>query len=133
MKSNKQTRRTGKALFRSCLDQGRLNEERVRSVVRTLLERKPRGYFALLSCFTRLVKLELRRHQARIESDAPLASELQDRIRQTLLRLHGSDLTIEFQERPELLGGLRVQVGSDVYDGTVRAQLDRMAASFAAG
>jgi F0F1-type ATP synthase delta subunit len=29
-----------------------------------------------------------------------------------------------------LIGGLRIKVGSDVYDGSVKAKLDNLAASF---
>jgi F-type H+-transporting ATPase subunit delta len=31
---------------------------------------------------------------------------------------------------PELLGGLRIRVGNDVLDGSVKGRLDRLAAAF---
>jgi F-type H+-transporting ATPase subunit delta len=37
---------------------------------------------------------------------------------------------IAFGQNPALIGGLRVKVGSDVYDGSVRAKLESLAASF---
>jgi F-type H+-transporting ATPase subunit delta len=37
---------------------------------------------------------------------------------------------ISFGQNPALIGGLRVKVGSDVYDGSVRAKLERLAESF---
>jgi F-type H+-transporting ATPase subunit delta len=39
---------------------------------------------------------------------------------------YGSDLTTEFIVDPRLLGGMRVRVGSDVWDGTVRNRLERL-------
>jgi F-type H+-transporting ATPase subunit delta len=43
-----------------------------------------------------------------------------------LNRKYGAGLNIAFTQNPALLGGLRVQVGSDVYDGSVRARLDAL-------
>jgi F-type H+-transporting ATPase subunit delta len=36
-------------------------------------------------------------------------------------------VTAEFQTNPELIGGLRVKLGSDVFDGSIRARLDALA------
>jgi hypothetical protein len=55
-------------LFRSCLANGLLDENRVRQAVRLVAERKPRGCLPLLSQFQRLVKLDTARRTARIES-----------------------------------------------------------------
>jgi F-type H+-transporting ATPase subunit delta len=40
-----------------------------------------------------------------------------------LRRKYGSTLTAEFKVNPDLLGGMRVKVGSDVWDGSVKARL----------
>ena len=44
----------------------------------------------------------------------------------SLKKKYGSDLTTEFVVNPELLGGMRIRVGSDVWDGTVRNRLERL-------
>ena len=41
-------------------------------------------------------------------------------------RKYGEELTSEFVVNPALLGGLRVRVGSDVWDGTLRNRLERL-------
>ena len=43
------------------------------------------------------------------------------------MRAHGPALQTSFVENPALLGGLRIKVGSDVYDGSVRARLQAIA------
>ena len=58
MKVSKQAKRESKALFRSCVANGMLEEGRVRQAVQRVLEIKPRGYLAILSHFQRLVKLD---------------------------------------------------------------------------
>jgi F-type H+-transporting ATPase subunit delta len=130
MKISKQARREAKQLFRCCLVSGLLDENRARSAVQRVIAAKPRGYLAILSHFQRLVKLELERRSARIESAAPLAADLQARIQTGLSRLYGIGLTFTFAQNPALLGGLRIKVGSDVFDGSVQARLAALEQSF---
>ena len=130
MKVSKQVRRTAKELFRGCMLDGVLDESRARGVVQELIARKPRDYVAVLSQFQRLIKLELERRTARVESAGPLTPELQASVRDNLTRLYGRGLNISFGQNPELIGGLRIQVGSDVYDGSVQTRLQNLQESF---
>ncbi|MBI1841861.1 MAG: F0F1 ATP synthase subunit delta, partial [Verrucomicrobia bacterium] len=43
---------------------------------------------------------------------------------------HGPGLQLSFEQNPALIGGLRIQVGSDVYDGSVAARLHELSESF---
>jgi F-type H+-transporting ATPase subunit delta len=130
VKISKQARREGKELFRCCLVNGLLDENRARQAVRLVLEGKPRGYLAVLSHFQRLVKLDLHRRTARIEGAVPLPQELQARLQAGLTRLYGPGLHVSFGQNAALIGGLRIQVGSDVYDGSVQARLAALEQSF---
>lgn len=130
MRISKQARREARELFRSCAVNGVLDENRVRQSVRLVLERKPRGYLGLLSQFQRLVKLDIARRTARIESAAPLSPQSQAQLQADLNRVYGNGLSFIFSQNPALLGGVRVQVGGDVYDGTVRARLNALEESF---
>lgn len=131
MKINKQTRRDGKQLFRACLVDGVLDEGRVRAVVTAVLDKRPRGYLAVLSHFSRLVKLEIQRRTATVQSPQPLTPDLQMQVRQRLESVYGPGLAMGFTVDEGLIGGLRVQVGSDVYDGSIRSRLTGLASSFA--
>ena len=65
-----------------------------------------------------------RRHRERHRTQPRTsASQLAGRSRQAR---YGGDLEYEFVVKPELIGGLRVQVGSHVWDGSVRAKLDNL-------
>ncbi len=130
MKITKQSRRDAKQLFNSCQITGLLDENRVRQVVTMVIARKPRGYTAILSHFERLVKLDFARRTAKIESAAPLDPTLQASVQANLTRIYGGGLNVSFAQNPALIGGLRVQVGSDVYDGSVQARLAALAESF---
>ena len=72
MKISKQAQRDARQLFRSCQVNGLLDENRVRQAVALVLARKPRGYVEILSRLHRLVKLDLDRRTARVESATPL-------------------------------------------------------------
>lgn len=130
MKISKQARREAKELFRTCLVSGLLDENRVRQAAQAVLETKPRGYLAMLSHFQRLVKLALEQRSARVESPAPLAPDLQARVQADLARAYGPGLDVTFIHNPALLGGLRIKVGSDVYDGSIQARLAALQESF---
>ena len=128
MTSPREARKTARSLFRGCLADGKLDASRVRAVTDALAADKPRGYLAILQSFARLVRLELERRHVVIESAAPLTESEMNNLRAEITRAHGADLTFDTAVRPELIGGLRVRVGSDVWDGSVRARLEALPA-----
>ena len=130
MKISKQARRGAKELFRSCQPQGRLDENRVREAIQQVLKVKPRGYMGILSHFQRLVRLEVARRTALIESAVPLGSDLQAEVRSSLERVYGPGLHLSFSQNPSLIGGMRIKVGSDVYDGSIQGRLAALQESF---
>ena len=130
MKISKQAQREARQLFRSCRTNGLLDENRVRGAVSLLVSQKPRGYVGILSRLLRLVKLDLEQHAARVESATPLAAGLQAEVADRINKIYGAGLDISFRQNPALIGGLRIQVGSDLYDGSVRTRLEKLEQSF---
>ena len=130
MKISKQSRREARELFRSCVVNGFADENRVRQAVSAMIEKKPRGYVATLTQLQRLVKLDLVRRTAKVESATPLSDALKTAVQNDLGRIYGNGLNISFTENPALIGGLKIQVGADVYDGSVQARLNQLQESF---
>jgi F-type H+-transporting ATPase subunit delta len=130
MKSNKRIKREAKQLFQLCCANGVLDESRVRQVAERVSGAGYRKCPVLLDHFLRLVRMDETQHSAQIESAAALPDDLQAQTRADLMRLYGPGLRVRFSERPELIGGMRIQVGSDVYDGSVRAGLAALNKSF---
>jgi F-type H+-transporting ATPase subunit delta len=91
-----------------------------------LVEKKPRHYLQLLEAYKRLLRLELEKRTATIETATELAAEAGEQIVANLKRRYGNDLTARFVVTPELLGGMRIRVGSDVWDSSVRNRLQRL-------
>jgi F-type H+-transporting ATPase subunit delta len=123
MKIGKQARRDGKALFNACRANGVLDETKVRQAVAAVLAQKPRGYLAALTHFQRLVKLDLDRREARVENSVETSSTQMAAIQDQLVRKYGPGLNLTFWVNPQLIGGLKIRVGSDIYDGSVAGRL----------
>lgn len=131
MKISKEARRTSRQLFRACLVNGRLDESRVRLVVSRVSQSKPRGYMAVLESFARLVRSEVEKQRALVESATDLDATTRQQLQQSLDAKYGRQLQLEFSVNPGLLGGIRVRVGSDVWDGSVKARLEHLKAQLA--
>lgn len=131
MKIPKQAKRKAKGLFRSVLAEGVMDENRLLRAVQLVMQEKPRGYLAIASHLQHLAKLDQERRTARIESAMPLDSQAQASLQDKLARRYGRGLHTSFHVNPALLGGLRIKVGSDVYDGTVSGRLKQLEESLA--
>ena len=130
MKISKQAQRDARQLFRNCQQNNLLDENRVRQTVSLLSEKKPRGYVEILSRLHRLVKMDLEQHAARVESALPLSADLQSDVTNEIKKKYGAGVSISFVQNPALIGGLRIQVGSDLYDGSVKMRLQKLEESF---
>jgi len=123
MKANRRARREARRLYRACVVDGLLDESRTRQVVEDLAGSGRRGSLPILSHFQRLVILDRARHSAVVESAVPLPPDLRASVEAGVVSAYGPGVSTSFAENPELIGGMRVRVGSDVYDGSVRTAL----------
>ena len=95
-----------------------------------LAEKKPRGYVEILSRLHRLVKLESSRRSVSVENAVATSPAQAESIRARLEKQYGAGLNIQYSVNPGLIGGLRIQVGSDLYDGSVKTRLEKLEESF---
>ncbi|MDD2710852.1 MAG: F0F1 ATP synthase subunit delta [Verrucomicrobiae bacterium] len=126
MKSNRETRHTARKLFRSCMARGQLDEARVRKLVSLVAREKPRGYIAILAEIEKLAWMEQQKRTVVIESAAPIDAGQMEEIQRRIQARLPSSLVITSRVTPSLIGGLRVKVGSDVWDGSVAARLNQL-------
>jgi F-type H+-transporting ATPase subunit delta len=130
MKIGKQARRDAKDLFLACKRDGVLDETRVRQTVTQVLASKPRNYLAALTHFQRLVELDIQSRTVRIENAVPTSESLMADLKTSLTGRYGAGLDFQFFVDPTLIGGLRIRIGSDVFDGTVKTRLASLENSF---
>ncbi len=128
MKINRAARSEAKTLFRICHSEQGLDEARLRKVIGVLAQKKPRGYLQVLGRLVQLVRLEVGRATHEVVS----AVKLEDGGKSAfaVLEKHfGKPLAQQVEVRPEMLGGLKIRVGSDVWDATIRGRLEALARS----
>src|SRR5205823_9502673 len=126
MKINKEIRQLSREMLRASFSDGQLDPQKIASLVDSLTRRKPRHYIEVLKNYRRLLRLELEKRSARIETASEVDSAIRSEILANLKKKYGTDLTAEFVVDLALLGGMRIRVGSDVWDGTVRGRLERL-------
>jgi len=130
MKISKTAAANARRLFGLCQTGSRLDDAKLRQVVARLIESQPRDYRAVLAALQRLTRLELERRQVTVESAVELDAATRQRVLASLEPSYGADLSAQYQIQPALLGGLRIRVGNDVFDGSVQGRLERLANAF---
>jgi len=113
-------------------------------VLKTLLERaKPRpttaNFLKVLLQNQRLTELpEINRKfadtldvragmvAAKVTTAGPVPDEIQTRLIEKLAAVTQKKVRLNFEQDPEIIGGLVTRIGSTVYDGSVRSQLDQI-------
>lgn len=126
MKINKEIRRLSREMLRASFTDGQLDNGKIAALVQSVITKKPRHYLDALQHYKRLLRQEIEKRHAWIESAVKLDPEISSQIVDRLKRKYGNDLTTEFSVNPALLGGMRVRVGSDVWDGTLQNRLERL-------
>ncbi|KUM05194.1 F0F1 ATP synthase subunit delta [Chromobacterium subtsugae] len=66
---------------------------------------------------------------AQVESAFAMSDAQQAELTTTLSKKYGKTVRLDVRENPDLIGGVRVLVGDDVIDASVRGKLQAMAAS----
>ena len=126
MKIPKEAQRTARQLLRATLRNGKVDGNYAQAAVTKILADKPRHYLALLTAYQRMLRLELEQRHAIVESAQTLSDSERSNVLSDLQKKYGDDITSEFRVNADLLGGIRVKLGSNVWDGTVKSRLDSL-------
>ena len=126
MKLNKEIRQLSRKMLQASFTDGQLDPGRIASLVNSLVTQKPRNYIDVLKNYKRLLRLELEKRHATIETASEVDPAIRAEIETNLKTKYGGDLSTDFRVVPQLLGGMRIRVGSDVWDGSVRNRLERL-------
>lgn len=78
------------------------------------------------SSLAELVDLRLNRAEAMVTTAVPLKEEQRERLRLRLSELTGKTIRMKEQCDPDILGGVVVQIGTRVIDGSVKSSLSNM-------
>jgi len=123
MAANKKTKLLAKQLFKLSLINGQVSAGQVEGVLGYLEKTQPHHLLALLKLYHRAIATELARSHAVVEHAGPLGEATLKLIERTMTQRYQRSVTASAKANPKLLAGLRVRVGSDVYESTVAGQL----------
>jgi len=84
------------------------------------------GFDDVVNEFRREINRRLGISEAKVTSARRLDEQERGQLQQQIAALTGGQVEAQFTEDPSLIGGAVVQVGSTVYDGSVRGRLERM-------
>lgn len=68
---------------------------------------------------------------ARVTTARPISQEIKETIQIKLRKLSGKEVRVDFETDNAIIGGLVTRIGSTVYDGSIRTQLELLATRLA--
>ena len=103
------------------------NEAAIKNLVQLLIDRDRAAFLPdIARIFRSLADAKQGRLRGSVTSAVPLPRESVDRLAQALERITQRNIVLETKVDPSLIGGVSAQVGSIVYDGSIRTQLVEM-------
>jgi F-type H+-transporting ATPase subunit delta len=130
MRITRRDRRDAAQLWRLCVAGGTLDASRVRTVVDRVIASRSSRAPAILAQFLRLLKQDRAQHMATVASATPLDTGVRAALARNLAARYGPAVETTFVVDPALIGGVRLTIGGDVYDGSVRGRLADLDARF---
>ncbi|MBB6120461.1 F0F1 ATP synthase subunit delta [Nocardiopsis algeriensis] len=126
--------------LRAALTRDGVSQEHLRALVRDLLEGKAnpatvalvgeavarprnRTLEQVLETYAQLVAERAQRYIALVRVAHPLSEDQQERLRGALARRYGRAIHLNIEVDPGLVGGLSVQVGDEITDGTIAGRI----------
>lgn len=108
-------------VFKDAADQDTIN------LIKLLLDKGRISYFReIFSEYVRLADEELGIATATVESARELKAEDLERIRKALIKKTGREIVMKTKINPDLIAGIKVTVGNNVTDITMRTKIDSM-------
>lgn len=123
--SGRNTDRSGKADLVRRLLEGRAAPETVRLVAEAVSHPRGRRLEDTLADYLGLAATRRNELTAVVTTAAMLTEQQQARLASALEGIYGKTVSIQTLLDPHVLGGIRVQVGDEVVDGTILRRLDQ--------
>jgi len=126
MAADKQTKLLAKQLFKLSVVNGVVSPEQVTGVLGWVEKTSPRRPVALLKAYHHRIAIELAKSRAEVEHAGPVSDATLKQIEAAMTKRYARVVTASAKPNASLLAGLRVRVGSDVYESSVAGQLAKL-------
>lgn len=129
MAADKQTKLLAKQLFKLSVVNGEVSADRVAGVLGWIEKHQPRHPLALLQLYHRHIANEVAKSRAVVEHAGQVGAATLASIEAAMTKKYARKVTAVAQPNAALLAGLRVRIGSDIYESSVAGQLAALSAS----
>jgi len=123
MRGDKKTKLLAKQLFKLSLVNGQVSPDQVAGVLGYIEKAAPRHPLQLLKLYQQAIVTELAKSHALVEHAGPVSDATLQLIAAAMTKKYARPVTATGKPNPKLLAGLRVRIGSDIYESTVSGQL----------
>lgn len=124
---SKQQKKFVRQLVALSLEQGQVSAARVAAVLEALADKPVRTLKPLLKLYHRYLRNEVRRSQAVVEHAGEVSDQLLQEIATSFSSHYSRPIQVETRERQDLIAGVRILIGDDVYDSSVAGRLQDLA------
>jgi F-type H+-transporting ATPase subunit delta len=122
--SSRNTDASGKSALVGRLLEGKARPETIRLAQQAVTNPRGRRLDRVLAEYLRLAARRREEITALVTVATPLTEQQQARLRSSLEGIYGKAVILQSVLDPTVVGGIRVQVGDEVVDGTVLRRLD---------
>jgi F-type H+-transporting ATPase subunit delta len=102
---------------------GKVADETMRLIRQAVVAPRGRSLDQSLETYGAVAAERRSRLVATVTAAAPLTEEQRERLSAALARAYGHDVHLNVEVDPEVVGGLRVEIGDEIIEGTVLAKL----------
>jgi F-type H+-transporting ATPase subunit delta len=115
--------------FRLSVVEGRVSADRVGGVLSYIEKHNPANPVMVLKAYHRLIAAEVAKGVALVEHAGSINEPMLSMIASAMTRKYGRPVVAAAKPNPDLLAGIRVHVGDDIYESSVAGQLAALASS----
>lgn len=125
---NKSAQQLARQLFTMSLVDGAVSAERVEGVLAYVEKHRPANPVMVLQVYKQLISRELAKSHAVVEHAGPITDGILRGLEGALTQKYKRQVTASAVHNAELIAGLRLRIGDDVYEASIAGQLDQLSA-----
>jgi|TARA_B100001093_G_C26748107_1_gene979827 F-type H+-transporting ATPase subunit delta len=123
MAGNRKQIEFAKKLLEISIEDGEVNPERVSAILEELKKNPPAKYPKVLRAYLKLVKKEIKKYTAVLEHSGAISDKAILELGKELFEIYGRRIHVTTKSSEELIAGVRVSVGDDVYENSIISRM----------
>lgn len=123
----KQAQQLARRLFQLSVVNGAVSPEQVEGVLAYVDKHRPANSVMVLQAYRHYIARELAKSNAVVEHAGPLAEGALRAIEGALSQKYKRPVTARARHNAELIAGVRLHIGDDVYESSIAGQLEQLA------